>query len=537
MSSPSLTLTVSQRAFPAHPRVDRYFAAASSEAARHRLTQCVLRGDGPALLLGAPGVGKTMLLEVLAAELATKLSVVRLASTQLCTRRALLQAILHGLGAPYRDREEGELRLALTDLLTDSTATGEGVALLVDEAQSLPVRLLEELRVLSNVASDGAPRVRLVLVGTHALDEAFTAPELDAFSQRIAARCYLEPLNREETASYVRAHIAVAGGDPDRLLATDVYGSITRASDGLPRLVNQVCDRAIVLATEQGRTVIDAAAIGEAWSDLHQLAAPWQSPATSRIAATTPKEETGSSIEFGVLDDEAPADAFEDDLPESLHDNLRTSDGVWNAGDKLRDLPALEAEEADALEPIDDEDDDEPCVAYAFPGASTRFDDDEEALLQEADELYEEVAAASHRIEAIQGVDEPVAHKPAPRDQPTAQAASPQPSLAADPFAEDFDEEEVVLDPYSELERVIPAAPVVNSRPTDLGRALAAIDAAVDGLMADEAFTPAAKPAPAPVKAAVADADDILIVEIEDDEQPSVRREDYAQLFAKLRQG
>lgn len=523
MSSPSLTLTVSQRAFPAHPRVDRYFAAESCEAARRRITQCLLRGDGPALLLGAPGVGKTMLLEVLAAELAQqRLCVVRLASTQLCTRRALLQAILHGLGAPYRDREEGELRLALTDLLGDPAATAEWVALLVDEAQTLPVRLLEELRVLSNVALDGAPRLRLVLSGTHALDESFTAPELDAFSQRIAARCYLEPLSRDEIGRYVRAHVAVAGGDPDRLLAHDVYEAIVRASDGLPRLINQVCDRAIVLAMEQGHDLIDAASIGEAWSDLHQLAAPWQSPASSRLAAAASRSEASdeSSVEFGMLDD-----AF-DDQPSEL------KEGEWNAGDKLRDLGAVEQEADTRRSPgsddlresfEEDEDDDVPCVAYAFPGASTRFDEEEEALLQEADDLFDEVAKTA---------------APAAPAETAASPAPPKPS-SSDPFAEEFDEEEVVIDPYAELERVIPAAPVVTSKPSDLGRALAAIDAAVDGLLADEAFSPSASsPAPATTKAAVvSEEDDILVVENEESPKPEARREEYAQLFAKLRHG
>lgn len=515
MPSPSLSLTASQRAFPAHPRADRYFAAGSSESARRRLLQCLVRGDGPALLLGAPGVGKTMLLEVLSADLAQQgLCVVRLASTQLCTRRALLQAILHGLGAPYRDREEGELRLALTDLLGDTTATGEGVALLVDEAQTLPVRLLEELRVLANVAVDGAPRLRLLLAATHALDEAFTAPELDAFSQRIAARCYLDPLNRDETARYVRAHVAVAGGDPDRLLAHDVYETITRASDGLPRLINQVCDRAIVLATEQGRRVIDSAAISEAWSDLHQLAAPWQSPASARIAAASqPKPAAESSIEFGMLDD----DAFDS--------AARHEQGEWNAGDKLRELatPKASTPARVAIEESfeEDEDDDVPCVAYAFPGALTRFDEEEEALLQEADDLFNEVASAS------QAKAKPAASPKAPKAPP----------VTKDPFAEEFDEEEVVIDPFAELERVIPAAPVVTSKPTDLGRALAAIDAAVDGLLADEAFAPPPK-TPAPAKPAIAATDDeILIVEPDEVGSPEARREEYAQLFAKLRHG
>lgn len=501
MPVPALPIDLPRRAFPAQPRLDRYFAAASAEAARRRIGQCLLRGDGPALLLGAPGVGKSMLVEVIASDLAPHLRVVRLASTQLCTRRALLQAILHGLGAPYRDREEGELRLALTDLLADTRSPA--VALLVDEAHSLPVRLLEELRVLTNLAVEGAPRLRLLLAGSHALDEAFTAPELEAFSQRVASRSYLDPLRRDEVASYVRAHLAAAGGDPDRLLGADAYEALVRASEGLPRLINQVGDRALVLAAEEGRRVLDAAAIGAAWSDLHQLAAPWQSPPASRLAAATAGEPT---VEFGVLDDET----LTTDPPVKPV-------AVWNAGDKLRELTADGAATGPAGEPLvidadgdteTDEDDDAPCVAYAFPGASQSTDDVDDALLREADSLFETVAAATH---------------PASR-------------AARDPFAESFDEEEVVIDPFAELERVIPAAPEVVATAGDIGRAFATLDAAYEK---DAPAVATWDEPPATADEAGSEDDELLVIEPDDPESipPAVYREDYAQLFAKLRHG
>lgn len=567
---PSPILASGERVFPTHPRVDRYFAGAAAEAARRRLLQCLLRGDGPALLVGAPGVGKSMLVEALASDLANSLRVVRLAGAQLCTRRALLQAILHGLGCAYQQREEGELRLALSDSLTAANGDAQPIALLVDEAQSLPTRLLEELRLLSNVAVKGSPQVRLVLAGSHALDEAFTAPELEAFSQRIAARCYLEPLSRDETAGYLRAHVAAAGGDPDGLLADDAYQAMWQATDGLPRLINQVGERAMVLAVEQGRARVDAAAIGAAWSDLHQLAAPWQAPTSTRLAAAaSPRggdDTSESSIEFGLLDDDddfggmlqAEAEAVSAAARE-MHADAAAPRGVWDADKRLHLATSTPEHDAD--------DDEEECVSYAFPsiaheGRPERELDEEDTLVDEEDD---DALAA-----------EPVAEPLAPVADATAErvedpACERRPAAAPNPFDEPFDEEEVVLDPFADLERVIPAAPrVAAQKPTELSQAYAAlvqedpepqattlapetiapVPMPLDERRASVERSPAGEPAVA-AGLAVADADscptalleeDGPIVTVEPDEpcdetESSACRQDYRQLFANLRHG
>lgn len=542
---------VEDRVFPAHPRLDRYFASSSAEAARHRLTQCLLRGDGPALLLGAPGVGKTMLMNVLASELAGRLKVVRLASTQLCTRRALLQAILHGLGAEFRDREEGELRLSLGDLLSDPTETGPGVALLIDEAQSLPIRLLEELRLLSNNAIEGVPRLRLVLAGANTLDEAFTTPELETFSQRIAARCYLEPLNRAETGQYVRAHVAAGGGDPDQLLTADAYEALALASDGLPRLINQVADRALVLAVESGAKKLDGAAISNAWSDLHQLAAPWQTPTNASLAAravvTECAEESSPGIEFGMLDEEdalqAEAEAVTRLSTEELGAPVEPERGVWDAGDKLHDLPTSPAVEPEGDQLEEAEGEDEP-VSLAFPSLAQEELLDQ-AVKSELDTSSEDGESGAEALDYLESFQNEVERVLDLAEESTGFAAD----HATDPFAEDFDEEEVVLDPYNDRERVIPAAPqVISSAPSDLERAYNSLDTVAAepsddleyGTELDDPIEAEAKVRADLAGVATHVADAIVIVESDEEvtvAAPTVCRQDYAELFANLRQG
>ncbi|MEX2169715.1 MAG: AAA family ATPase [Pirellulales bacterium] len=287
------------RAFPAYPRVDRYFQAASTEDARRRLARCIDRGDGPGLVIGPSGSGKTLLLQLLATQFADRFSVACLTSTPLCTRRALLQAILFELRQPYRDREAGELRLSLVELLLDRQSCPEGLLLLVDEAQLLPVRLLEELRILGNLTCAGEPRVRLVLAGSLQLDELFTAPELEVFNQRLTARCYLAPMGHHETVEFARAQVAASGANPDQLFVPESLDALYQATDGIPRLVNQVCDRALLFAIDRGVERIDKAIIEAAWSDLQQLPDPW-GVVHEPTAVIRPEV-----IEFGSLDDDS----------------------------------------------------------------------------------------------------------------------------------------------------------------------------------------------------------------------------------------
>ena len=286
------------RAFPAYPRVDRYFPAAAMEDARQRLARCIDRGDGPGLTIGPTGTGKTLLLQLLATQFADRFSVACLTSTPLCTRRALLQAILFELRQPYRDQEEGELRLALMELLLDRQSCPNGLLLLVDEAQLLPTRLLEELRILGNITCAGEPQVRLVLAGSLQLDELFTAPELEVFNQRLTARCYLAPMSHHEMVQYARAQVSASGANPDEVFAPEALDALYQATDGIPRLVNQVCDRALLLAVDRALRRIDKPIIEAAWSDLQQLPNPW-AVANQPLASVRPEV-----IEFGSLDDD-----------------------------------------------------------------------------------------------------------------------------------------------------------------------------------------------------------------------------------------
>lgn len=286
-----------KRPFAPAPRGDCYYPAATIEAARQTLVRCIQRAEGTAMVVGPSGTGKTLLCLLCAEHFRDALHVVYLSSGGIRSRRSLLQGILHGLGKPYRDMDEGELRIALADYLAGLGPASAGMLLLIDEAHTLPMGCLNELRMLTNIAVDGQPRTRLVLAGASLLEERLAHPKLDSFSQRLAARCYLEAMTRQETEAYIEAQIARSGGKASAAFAPEACQAVYQATGGVPRLVNQVCDHALVLAAGAGQTKIDAARVQEAWANLQQLPTPWN-------AETAKGQPAAEAIEFGTLEDE-----------------------------------------------------------------------------------------------------------------------------------------------------------------------------------------------------------------------------------------
>jgi type II secretory pathway predicted ATPase ExeA len=337
------------RPFAAAPAVHSYFPGESIEQARQTSIRVVERAEGPVLLIGPAGIGKSLLCRLLAASFGPSFRVALLSNTQICTHKELLQNILFELGMRYRDMDEGELRLSLTDHLRPDHDTN-GLLLIVDEAHTLPIRLLEEIRMITNVVVDGQPRVRLVLAGGSRLDERFASPKLESFNQRVAARCYLQPLRWDETDQYVRTQLACAGGAADRIFTEDAFRAIFRASDGIPRLINQVCNHALTLACQSGQRTIDAAGIEEAWADLQQLPAPW-------LEKSVEADSSKAVVEFGELGAVDPDVVGADDASDCGADDASfVTTGVLELDPAAADLvPDAASELADEPEEAGDE--------------------------------------------------------------------------------------------------------------------------------------------------------------------------------------
>ena len=301
------------RPFGSAPNADCWFPAEAIEQARVALTQSIDLAGGVGLLVGPPGTGKSLLLERLAADFGNTFQVATLASARLCSRRALLQNILFELGRPYRGLAEGELRLDLIEHVRTLKDGVRGVLLLVDEAHGLPLKLLDELRMLTNLACHGNPCVQLVLGGSANLEEKMADPRMNSLSQRISARGYLESMVYAETCDYVRFQVSRVGGAGD-LFSEDALGAIYHATGGTPRVINQLCNQVLLSHTQRQENQITEAAVERAWAELQQLPAPWNEHTATTETGEVGQVPSGAGvIEFGPLEDELPAQGMADE--------------------------------------------------------------------------------------------------------------------------------------------------------------------------------------------------------------------------------
>lgn len=305
----------SESPFPATPSFQNYLAVGSVEQANQRLQEAIVQREGIGLIVGPAGTGKSLLCTVLAESFRDSHDVVLLSESRLCTRRALLQHILHHLDLPYADRSEGELRLALIDRAARGGHEGTaGLLLIVDEAQIMPGRLLEELRLMAGIVRDGYSRVQLVLAGGMLLDERLSHPRMETLNQRIGARCYLHPLGRGETGQYIREAFRRQGINPGTLIDEEAIQAVYFASGGIPRLINQTMTRALSLCQRDACERLTAERIEMAWADLQQLPCPQGDeklgdhtvrPGDIDSLRISSQSEVGSpfaSIEFGTLE-------------------------------------------------------------------------------------------------------------------------------------------------------------------------------------------------------------------------------------------
>jgi type II secretory pathway predicted ATPase ExeA len=253
-----------QRPFRASPDSGGYYPATGHEEALQRLLRALADGEGPVLLSGAPGTGKTLLCHCLLERLGPDVTSAFLTQGHFGGRAGLLQAILYDLSMPHEGRGEQELRLALTDHLLRNYADGKRAVLVVDEAHHLSPDLLEELRLLGNLEARQGKAVQVVLAAQASLFVTLGRPDLASLSQRLAVRVAVEPMSVPEAADYLVHQVRVAGGRPEDVIAEEARELLARGTRGVPRLLNQAAHEALTLACSAGVRPVDAEAALEA---------------------------------------------------------------------------------------------------------------------------------------------------------------------------------------------------------------------------------------------------------------------------------
>ncbi len=281
--------------FPAFPSPRRYVPLGSVQEAFGRVCRSIDASEAISLVIGPPGTGKTLLCGLIAQRYRKSHDVVVLGETRLEDRNAFLRHLLHHLKVDLGLVRDGDLQLAVIDRVCSDESAEGGLLIVVDEAQSLSTEVLEAIRMVTNIMHEGVPRVSAVVSGGVKLDDLLVEPSLEAFTQRVATRCYLHPFNGEETGEYIRETIRQCGADPDGTINQEAIATIHHACSGVPRLINQLMTQAIDCAEEVDQAMISNQIIDVAWAQLQQLPSPMVDEPRMVHDAT--------DVEFGELDE------------------------------------------------------------------------------------------------------------------------------------------------------------------------------------------------------------------------------------------
>jgi general secretion pathway protein A len=240
-----------------------YLAGSHREALAH-LLYGIEQGEGFIAVTGEVGTGKTTLCRTLLERLEGETEIAFLFNPSR-TAHELLQSICAEFALPAEGLARRTLMSQLNTHLLDQKRKGRRVLLIVDEAQTLGENTLEQVRLLSNLETSREKLIQILLLGQPELDRKLDEPGLRQLRQRISVRWKLEPLGAQETRAYVRHRIAVAAGEPRELFSEAALREIHRRTGGVPRLVNQLCDRALLAgyaarAAQIGPALVRAAA-------------------------------------------------------------------------------------------------------------------------------------------------------------------------------------------------------------------------------------------------------------------------------------
>jgi general secretion pathway protein A len=240
---------------------------------------------GFVIITGEAGTGKTTLLRMVGHNLDSAIHTAFIFNPRL-SFTALLRFILNDLGVASSAKDRLKLTEQLNGHLTEQLRNGQTVALLVDEAQALSDELLEELRLLSNLETDREKLLQIVLIGQPELEHKLDEPELRQLKQRVTLRCRLLPLSQHEVGLYIASRLKTAGYEGKELFTLEAVRKITRYSNGIPRLVNVICDNALVIAFAASKKQVSAEMIEEVARDLKLTG----QPQVQAEAATTDAE-------------------------------------------------------------------------------------------------------------------------------------------------------------------------------------------------------------------------------------------------------
>lgn len=219
-------------------------------------------------LTGEVGTGKTTMLECLRDYLDAHNVPFAYIFNSRITPDQFFEMVAHDFGLPCTRFTKTEVLFALNAMLLDRGRAGSTAALIIDEAHNLDWEVLEEIRLLGNLENRRGKLLQIVLSGQPELDLKLDAPQFRQLKQRIALRFSLHAFGAEESSEYISYRLAHAGLENQKIFSPDVAALINRRTHGIPRLINLICDNAMLIAFAMNSHVVTTAMVDEVCEDL-----------------------------------------------------------------------------------------------------------------------------------------------------------------------------------------------------------------------------------------------------------------------------
>jgi type II secretory pathway predicted ATPase ExeA len=258
---------LSETPFRLTPDPQFLFASKQHARAKAYMESTIWLADGFVVITGDIGSGKTTLIESFLAELPDDIVLAHISQTQLSPVE-FLQALLVEFGfKPFRKRKV-ELLSMIKDFMVEQYAAGRKILLVIDEAQNLSRQVLEEVRLLSGLELRKEKLLRIIIAGQPELSHKLDSPRLQQLTQRVRLRFHLGALSKRETHEYITHRLEVAGAKGRQIFEPAACDLVFRYAGGVPRLINVLCDTALLCAFAEERTVIDEGLVKAAVEEL-----------------------------------------------------------------------------------------------------------------------------------------------------------------------------------------------------------------------------------------------------------------------------
>jgi type II secretory pathway predicted ATPase ExeA len=256
-----------EQPFRLTPDPDFVYWSKQHARAKAYMESTIWLADGFVVITGEIGSGKTTLLQSFLGELGDDIVYAVVSQTQL-TPTQFLQAVLTEFGFKPFNKRKVELLDMINMFLIEQYSNGKKVVLIIDEAQNLSKKVLEEVRMMSGIETHKEKVLRIILAGQPELKETLDSPSLKQLVQRVRLRFHIGPLDKRETREYVEHRLKVAGRERTDLIDATAYTDIFRFSGGLPRLINTLCDTALLCAFAEEKNTVGSEDVMSAVEEL-----------------------------------------------------------------------------------------------------------------------------------------------------------------------------------------------------------------------------------------------------------------------------